>query len=234
MKMLHIDDAGVCTGEAAEDAIGEICIQGPHVFPGYKDIPRDKVFVKGPDGEEWLRSGDLGRVDPDGYFWITGRAKDLIIRGGHNIDPGMIEEAIMMHPKVAFVGVIGQPDAYAGELPCAYVELNEGETVTADEIVAFAKEHVSERAAQPVYAEVMTELPKTAVGKIFKPELRQSAICRVYTDALTKAGISADITCEKDDKKGVVAVVSTGDDVPEADLAKVLDTFAISWKKNAA
>jgi len=103
MKMLMIDDDGVCTGEAAEDQIGEICIAGPHVFPGYKDIPRDKVFVKGPDGDEWLRSGDLGRVDPDGYYWITGRAKDLIIRGGHNIDPGMVEEAIMTHPAVAMV-----------------------------------------------------------------------------------------------------------------------------------
>ena len=72
MKMLHIDDHGVCTGEAEEDQIGEICISGPHVFPGYKDIAREKVFVKGPDGKEWLRSGDLGRVDPDGYYWITG------------------------------------------------------------------------------------------------------------------------------------------------------------------
>jgi acyl-CoA synthetase (AMP-forming)/AMP-acid ligase II len=195
LKMLHIDDAGVCTGEAAEDEIGEICISGPHVFPGYKDIPREKC------------SGDLGRVDPDGYFWITGRAKDLIIRGGHNIDPGMIEEVLTTHPKVAMAAVIGQPDAYAGELPAAYVELNEGESCTAEEIVAFGKEHVPERAAQPVYAEIMDELPKTHVGKIFKPDLRRSSIRRVYTEALSKEGIEADITCENDDKKGMIAVV---------------------------
>ena len=230
MKLLNIDDAGVCTGEAEDDHIGEICIAGPHVFPGYKDIPRDKVFVKGPDGNEWLRSGDLGRVDPDGYYWITGRAKDLIIRGGHNIDPGMVEEAIMTHPAVAMVAVIGQPDSYAGELPCAYVELNEGESATPEEIVAFADEHVPERAAQPVYAEIMDELPKTHVGKIFKPDLRRAAIRRVYSGALEKAGIAAEIRCEKDEKKGVIAVVKPTDGSDEAKIAAVLNSFAIAWK----
>ncbi len=230
MKLLLIDDDGVCTGEAEEDQIGEICIAGPHVFPGYKDIPRDKVFVKGPDGDEWLRSGDLGRVDPDGYYWITGRAKDLIIRGGHNIDPGMVEEAIMTHPAVAMVAVIGQPDSYAGELPCAYVELNEGASATPEEIVAFADEHVPERAAQPVYAEVMDELPKTHVGKIFKPDLRRAAIRRVYTEALGKAGITAEVSCEKDEKKGVIAVVKPTDGSDEAKIAGVLNSFAIAWK----
>ncbi len=230
MKMLLIDDDDVCTGEAAEDQIGEICIAGPHVFPGYKDIPRDKVFVTGPDGDEWLRSGDLGRVDPDGYFWITGRAKDLIIRGGHNIDPGMVEEAIMTHPAVAMVAVIGQPDSYAGELPCAYVELNEGASATPEEIVAFADENVPERAAQPVYAEIMDELPKTHVGKIFKPDLRRTAIRRVYAEALEKAGISAEISCEKDEKKGVIAVVKPKDNSDEAAIGAVLNNFAIAWK----
>ena len=230
MKLLHIDDAGVCTGEAAEDEIAEICIMGPHVFPGYKDIPREKIFVVGPDGNEWLRSGDLGRVDPEGYFWITGRAKDLIIRGGHNIDPGMVEEVLTTHPKVALAAVIGQPDAYAGELPCAYVELNEGESVTPEEIVAFAKENVPERAAQPVYAEVLEELPKTHVGKIFKPDLRRSAIRRVYTEALSEAGVAATIKCENDDKKGVIAVVTPTDGSTEDQVGAVLNTFAIAWK----
>jgi acyl-CoA synthetase (AMP-forming)/AMP-acid ligase II len=71
----------------------------------------------------YLRTGDLGRIDADGYIWITGRAKDLIIRGGHNIDPAEIEEALAGHTAVAFAGAIGQPDAFAGELPCVYVEL---------------------------------------------------------------------------------------------------------------
>lgn len=230
MKILHIGDNGLYIREAAEDEIGEICIQGPHVFPGYKDIPRDKVFVTGPDRQEWLRSGDLGRVDPDGYFWITGRAKDLIIRGGHNIDPGMIEEVLTTHPKVALAAVIGQPDAYAGELPCAYVELNEGEVLAPEELVIFGKEHVPERAAQPVYAEILDELPKTHVGKIFKPDLRRAAIRRVYKKALAAEGIAAEVVCEKDDKKGVIAVVTPTEGATEDQIAKVLDTFAIAWK----
>lgn len=230
MKLMNIDEEGVLQGEAPDGEIGEICIWGPHVFPGYKEANREKTFTKDADGTEWLRSGDLGRVDEDGYFWITGRAKDLIIRGGHNIDPGMIEEALMTHPKVAFVGVIGQPDAYAGELPCAYVELNEGETLSPDDLIAFAKEHVPERAAQPVYAEVMGELPKTAVGKIFKPDLRRSAIARVYTAALAEAGIEAEITCQKDKKKGLIAVINPTDGSDETAVGKVLNNFAVAWK----
>ena len=81
-----------------------------------------ELFAEG----RFLRTGDLGRIDADGYLFITGRAKDLIIRGGHNIDPAIIEEALMGHEAVAFVGAIGQPDAHAGELPCAYVELVKG------------------------------------------------------------------------------------------------------------
>ena len=76
-----------------------------------------------------MRTGDLGRFDSDGYLWITGRSKDIIIRGGHNIDPGLIEEALLGHQDVAFAGAIGQPCPHSGELPCAYVELVAGATV---------------------------------------------------------------------------------------------------------
>ena len=136
----------------------------------------------------FLRTGDLGRIDADGYLFITGRAKDLIIRGGHNIDPAMIEEALMGHPAVAFVGAIGQPDAHAGELPCAYVELVKDAKVTVEELMAHAEKHIIERAALPKYIEILPELPKTAVGKVFKPDLRRMAITRIYDAALKKAG----------------------------------------------
>jgi len=86
-------------------------------------------------GRQYLRTGDLGRIDEDGYLWITGRAKDLIIRGGHNIDPAEIEEALAGHSQVAFAGAIGQPDAHAGEVPAAFVELTDGATVTVDELM---------------------------------------------------------------------------------------------------
>ena len=233
MKLLEIGDDGSFLREMPPGEIGEICIDGPHVFPGYKDIERSKTFVVDEGGKEWLRSGDLGRVDEDGYFWITGRAKDLIIRGGHNIDPGMIEEALATHPKIAFAGVIGQPDAYAGELPAAYVELKEGESMTSDELIAYAKEHVPERAAHPVYAEVMDELPKTAVGKIFKPDLRASAIRRVLTEALAEKGIDAEIAVESDKLKGLVAVVDPKGGKTQSDVAGILDRFAVAWRMKA-
>ncbi len=153
-----------------------------------------------------LRTGDLGRIDPDGYLWITGRAKDLIIRGGHNIDPAEIEEALLGHPAVAFAGAIGQPDAHSGELPCAYVELVGGATATDEELMEHARLHVHERAAQPKHIEILDELPKTAVGKVFKPDLRKLAITRVYDAALEKAGCPARVAAWCDDKKrGLVA-----------------------------
>ena len=102
----------------------------------YTDPPRNHgVIAEGG----YLRTGDLGRVDADGYIWITGRAKDLIIRGGHNIDPALIEDALMQHPHVAFAGAIGQPDAHAGELPAAYVELVAGGSATAEALLEHAR-----------------------------------------------------------------------------------------------
>ncbi len=231
MKALMIDGEGALTRECDTDEIGELCITGPHVFPGYKEEDKNKnIFVIDEAGTKWLRSGDLGRVDSDGYFWITGRAKDLIIRGGHNIDPGQIEEALAGHPAIAFAGAIGQPDAYAGEIPCAYVELKEGASATPEDIIAFAAEHVSERAARPVYVEIMDELPKTAVGKTFKPDLRKSAIKRVLIGALAEKEINAGVTVENDKLKGLVAVIDLPEGNGRTDVAPILDRFAVPWR----
>ena len=235
IKAIEIKDDGGFGRFCDTDEIGELCISGPHVFSGYKDDHKNaKVFVMDLEGQKWLRSGDLGRIDSDQYYWITGRAKDLIIRGGHNIDPGEIEEAIMQHPAVAFVGAIGQPDAYSGELPCAYVELNDGMEVSAEEIKAFAAEHVGERAARPVHVTLMDELPKTAVGKVFKPELRQEAITRVLTEALEKAGAPGSVTVQKDKLKGLIAVIEPSDGISEEQIGDVLDKFAVGWRMHSA
>ncbi len=106
--------------ECAANEIGEICVESPGVFAGstYTENAKNKDLYY---FDNYLRTGDLGRMDEDGYLWVTGRAKDLIIRGGHNIDPAQIEEALAGHEAVGFVGAIGQPDAHAGEIPCAYV-----------------------------------------------------------------------------------------------------------------
>ncbi|QYX56693.1 acyl-CoA synthetase [Roseovarius sp. SCSIO 43702] len=215
--------------ECEVDEVGEICISSPGVYPGntYTDATKN-VDLYYYDG--FLRTGDLGRIDADGYLWITGRAKDLIIRGGHNIDPAEIEEALMAHDQVAMAGAIGQPDAHSGELPSAYVELVSGGTVTEDELMAHCKEHIHERAAQPKYIEIMDELPKTAVGKVFKPDLRKSAIARVYNAALEKAGVNARVVHVIDDKKrGLVAQVEG--DADDAAISGVLGDFVRPWER---
>jgi acyl-CoA synthetase (AMP-forming)/AMP-acid ligase II len=169
-------------------------------------------------------------MDADGYLWITGRAKDLIIRGGHNIDPAQIEEALAGHEAVGFVGAIGQPDAHSGELPCAYVELVAGTEVSPEDLITFASERVTERAAQPKYIEIMPELPKTAVGKVFKPALRKSAITRIYNAALVEAGVPAEVQSVIEDKqRGLVAQVA-GLAEDEA-VSQVLGGFVWSWER---
>ena len=179
---------------------------------------------------KYLRTGDLGRLDSDGYLWITGRAKDLIIRGGHNIDPAEIEDALLLHPDVAFAGAIGQPDAHAGEIPCAYVELIQGGKVTGAELVEHCKIHVHERAAMPKHIEVLTELPKTAVGKVFKPDLRRKAITRVFNAALEEAKLNASVVSVLDDKKrGLVAQVTKTGVVHEEEVGHVLGAFTTQW-----
>lgn len=215
--------------EAGVDEIGEICVSNPGVWAGntYTEADKNKDLYY---NEKYLRTGDLGRFDADGYLWITGRAKDLIIRGGHNIDPAEIEEALLGHEAVAFAGAIGQPDQHSGELPCAYVELVDGATVTPDELLAFCKEHVHERAAQPKHMTIMDELPKTAVGKIFKPDLRKEAITRVYNAALTEAGLKARVVAVTDDKKrGLVAQIDANGEGQTA-IQTVLGDFIRPWE----
>ncbi len=224
--------------DCGPDEIGEICVASPGVYDGktYTEAAKNvDLFYPGEGSPlkgapQYLRTGDLGRIDPEGYLWITGRAKDLIIRGGHNIDPAEIEEALAGHEAVAFAGAIGQPDAHAGEIPCAYVELVDGATITEKELLAYAKERIHERAAHPKYLEILPELPKTAVGKIFKPDLRKLAITRIYDRALSDAGISATVASVSEDKKrGLVAHIARSADVDDGDVVKALGAFAAPW-----
>jgi fatty-acyl-CoA synthase len=216
--------------ECAVDEVGEICVSNPGVFEGSTYTEADKnreLFANG----RFLRTGDLGRLDADGYLFITGRAKDLIIRGGHNIDPAIIEEALMGHEAVGFVGAIGQPDAHAGELPCAYVELVKGATTTVDELMAYAAKHITERAAVPKHLEILPELPKTAVGKVFKPDLRRMAITRTYDAALAEAGLPARVsTVIEDKKRGLVARLSKSGPVEDVAIAAILGQFSNPWE----
>ncbi len=230
VRILHCHSNGDVLKECGVDEVGEICISSPGVFEGstYTEVSKNVGLFA---GGRFLRTGDLGRMDGDGYLWITGRAKDLIIRGGHNIDPGMIEEALSSHPAVAFVGAIGQPDAFAGELPCAYVELVKGASVTPAALMEHAAAHILERAAVPKHVEILAELPKTAVGKVFKPDLRKRAIIRVYNAALAGAGMPAAVAEVVEDKKrGLVARIARSGAVDDAAVQRLLGEFTTAWE----
>ncbi|HEX8870833.1 MAG TPA: AMP-binding protein [Lentzea sp.] len=156
-------------------ADGVLAISGPTVFAGYVTSPNELE----PPGE-WLDTGDLATVDDDGFIRLSGRAKDLIVRGGHNIDPAVIEDALLSHPAVTAASAVGRPDVHAGEVPVAYVTLA-GEA-TAEELREWAQARVPEKAAAPKEVVVLDALPLTAIGKPYKVELRADATRRVFQD----------------------------------------------------
>jgi len=160
-----------------------------------------------PDG--WFNSGDLGRIDPDGFLWITGRAKDVIIRGGHNIDPTVIEETMLKHPEVVLVAAVSKPDSYAGELPIAYVQLVPNAKSSADELQAFAQTNSPERAAAPKEIIIVEKMPLTDVGKPAKVQLRLDAAKRAFNEALADVANGGTVSVEMvtDPKSGNRALV---------------------------
>jgi long-chain acyl-CoA synthetase len=149
------------------DAVGEIAIKGHNVMKGYYGRPEatDEAIKDG-----WFRSGDLGRRDQDGWYYIVDRSKDMIIRGGYNVYPREIEEVLMTHPDVSLAAVVGIPHDSHGEEVKAFVILNAGAAVSTDELIAWGKEQM----ANYKYPRVVTfveSLPMTATGKILKREL---------------------------------------------------------------
>lgn len=160
---------------------GVIVMRGPNVCSGYTD-PAANAGMFAADG--LLVSGDLGHIDEAGRVFLTGRAKDVIIRGAHNIDPSMIEQAFAAHPAVQSCAAVGEPDAYAGELPVIFLTLRPGAQANAAEILEAVAPKIGERAAVPRRVTVLDAMPMTAIGKIFKPALRQRAIEHAYTEAL--------------------------------------------------
>jgi fatty-acyl-CoA synthase len=207
-------DGDRITRECAVDEIGVVVVKGPSVTPGYLDPQYNEgVFTR--DG--WFNSGDLGRFDADGYLWLTGRVKDVIIRGGHNIDPSVIEETLLKHPAVLLAAAVSKPDAYAGELPIAYVQLIAGARVTADELRDFAARHISERAAAPKEIIIVERMPLTDVQKPVKTELRRDAARRAFREVLTDvADGKLAVEMVADPVKGMIAVISVAADVPRA------------------
>lgn len=155
---------------------GMVLYQGPNLFSGYLDAKETQRSFT-PDG--WLITGDVGFLDNEGRLHLSGRAKDLIIRGGHNIDPKVIEDALGAHPAVALCAAVGAPDAYAGELPVAFATLKAGQQVSPEALLAFTAERVDEAPAKPKSITLLERMPVTNVGKIYKPELRTLATAAV-------------------------------------------------------
>ena len=167
-KIVDLDD-GITEMPTGE--IGEIVLQGPQVMHGYHNMHTETAnSLREIDGEVWLYTGDIARVDEDGYFYIVDRKKELIKPGGFQVWPREVEEAISDHPKVLEVGVAGIPDPYRGETVKAWVVVKPGETLTVEEIRDFAKKKLAKYKV-PSHVEFRDELPKTTVGKILRREL---------------------------------------------------------------
>ncbi len=222
MKCAKLDARGEIQRFCETNEVGTIVIRGPSVFPGYYEREES-----GLNSDGWLNTGDLGRQDEDEYFWLTGRAKDLIIRGGHNIDPSMIENTLEEHEAVALAAAIGQPDEYAGELPAAYVQLQPGAQIDPEELKSWTKSRIPERAAAPVYLEVLESLPVTAVGKIHKPPLRAMAIKRVIEDRLKHAGEDVEVSVSNESNRGMVALVHSSE---SPKIRYMLGEFALNFE----
>ncbi len=222
-------DRDLPTGEA-----GMVLFKSPNVFPGYLDAA---ATAKAFTADGWLITGDVGWCDADGQLHLTGRAKDLIIRSGHNIDPKVIEDALGDHPQVQLCAAVGAPDAYAGELPVAFAVPRPGTDPDWTDLLDWTAARVDERPARPKWVEIIDTMPVTNVGKIYKPELRRLAAERTVRDAverlaekcpnLADAAVKADLAADGRISADVALARPIGSDARTA-LASVLDPLPVS------
>jgi fatty-acyl-CoA synthase len=195
---------------------GALVIGGPAVFAGYVTDPAlggPRVSRDGIVRDGWLDTGDLGQVDDDGFVYLTGRAKDLIIRGGHNIDPRVIEDALLAHPAVRAAAAVGRPDRHSGEVPVAYVVPAGPGPFDETELLAWADTAIGEAAARPKRIYPIDAIPLTSVGKQFKPALAADAAVHVVTEALAAAGlVGTQVTAAHEDGRLVLTVTGADPD----------------------
>ncbi|MAO49961.1 MAG: hypothetical protein CML16_03645 [Pusillimonas sp.] len=201
---------------------GIIAIRGPHVSSGYLDSAQaEGTFTQ----DNWLLSGDLGHVDKDGYIYLTGRSKDLIIRSGHNIDPGIIEEAFLKLSDVSTCAAVGEPDAYAGELPVVFVTLKEGASLPPDQLLELAAPHVPERPAVPKRVTILDTMPTTPIGKIYKPTLRAMAAQTKMIAVIQPLGLPDGIKVQcSAQTRGVVAEIAIPASFSDDQIARLKET----------
>ena len=236
MAVFITDAEGKFVREAEIDEIGAVCISGPNVFKGYSEERHNQgIWPK----EGWFNTGDMGRKDEDEFFWITGRKKELIIRGGHNIDPALIEEPLYQLPEVQVAAAIGRPDQRVGEIPVAYVQLHPGTSLTPEAIIEHLQKTVGERAAIPKEIFILDEVPLTTVGKIFKPALKWDLTKRVFETELEALGNlveKAEVVVAEDKVHGMLATITvqTSSGVSADEVKKKVDEllggFAVRYK----
>ncbi len=210
---------------------GLVIVRGPQVFPGYVD-PLHNVNVLTDDG--WLVTGDIGYLTEDERLILTGRAKDLIVRSGHNIDPAAIEDVANEFPGVQISSAVGMPDQYAGEVPILFVVAGPGHTIDLQAIEQHLERNIMEPPAKPKRVIILDRLPVTAVGKIFKPTLRDLAIkekVRLEIERLFGKNVAADIDVGQDEKLNtrVKIVVHGGDAAQLRALAQTLAPLPQSY-----
>ena len=173
-KIVDADDP---TREVAQGEVGELAVRGPQVMKGYWNKPEETRNVL-RDG--WLLTGDLAKMDADGYFYIVDRKKDLILCSGYNVYPREVEEVLFMHPAVGEAAAIGVPDPYHGETVKAFVVLKPGKTVTEADLIAFCKERLAPFKV-PKAVEFATALPMSLVGKVLRRQLREQELAKAST-----------------------------------------------------
>ncbi len=230
LKTVRVDDDGTWH-DLPPGQIGTLAIGGPTVFPGYvtgRDAGGFAVDGNGKLVDGWVDTGDLAWIDDEDFVYLSGRAKDLIIRGGHNIDPAMIEDALLTHPDVTGAAAVGRPDVHAGEVPVAYVTVRPDTEVSSESLRQWAVERVAEAAAAPKSVTVIDAIPVTAVGKPFKLPLRADAARRAVTDALSGVNGVRAVTADTEDASPVVTVsLAAGTD--RAAVEAILGRYAVAW-----
>lgn len=190
-------------GQAKAGEAGVIMGRSPGLFAGYLGRETDGLETAPALGDgRWLNTGDVGYFDGDGYLFITGRAKDMILRGGHNIDPATIEEAFGALDDVSAVAAVGRPDRRVGELPVCYVTAAPGKTIDPSDLLDRAVTTIAERAAHPKTVYVLAAMPLTAVGKIDKVALRRDAAVRAVREEFP----AVDIVSARSDSSGRILV----------------------------
>jgi fatty-acyl-CoA synthase len=258
VRTFIVDDKNRFVRECAAGERGVLAISGPGVTRGYVNPDLNAGFhiqgvpptakpsagfwrrLFGTDGDaapaaKWGNTGDLGMIDKDGYIWIFGRAKDVIIRGGHNIDANLIEEVLVRHPAVLLAAAIGKPDNAKGELPIAYVQLKPGATATVDELMELCRKDVQERAAIPVAITIVDQMPMTAVGKISKPVLRRAITKDVATEVATAVLAGArtlDVDVDESGARPLAKITIGGgtDAAIEARMKEAFKTYEFTTK----